>query len=189
MDLCRPEAKASGISECIVDISILLLPVLFISAVLPCTLIKWWRIRGDHRNKRLWVRYPGHTALWLITLALIYFQILEFSEGIISGFSYSDKVYLQLHLPPLVSILCSILSLLYFDFGETYNLPRLMLISSGYWIIAFVLKILKLSAMHQNDVGFDRAVVFLTWISTTLTLVLILIEVYSLRSQVIHIDY
>ena len=184
VDFCRPETEIKGLSECHVDVAILLAPTLFISAVLLCSLVKWWRIRGDHRDKRLWVRYPGHTTRWLITLSLIYFQILEFTEGIISGLSCIDGIYLQTYIPLLVSTLGSILSLIYYDFSETYNLPRLMLISLGYWITTFILKVLKLSALYEKEGDLNAAIVVLTWITTVHVLVLVLTEVYSLGSQV-----
>ena len=184
VDFCRPETEVERISECFVDFGVLLAPTLFISAVLPCSLIKLWKIRGDYRDKRLWVRYPGHTTRWLITLSLIYFQILECTEGIISGLSYSDGIYLQTYIPILVSTLGSILSLLYYDFSETYNLPRLMTISLGYWITTFILKVIKLTALYEEERNLNAAILVLTWITTVLVLILVFIEVYALGSQV-----
>ena len=184
MEFCSKEPKESGVSECTADIIVSLVPSVFITAVLPCCLIKWWRIRGDHRRKRLWVRFPGHTVRWLTTVALLYFQILEFTEGIISGLHWNRMYYLQLYIPSFVSILCSVLTLVFHDLSESFNLPKLMSLSFGYWISTFLAKCVKLSALYDNDLAIDTARVTLTWITTVFTSVLVLVELYALRYQV-----
>lgn len=184
MEFCCKEPNESGASECVADITVSLVPTVFMAAVVPCSLVKWWKFRGDHSNKRSWVRYPGHTVRWLVTVSLIYFQILDFTEGIISGIVSNRLFYLQLYVPSSLSILASILTLVFYDFSESFNLPKLMLLSLGYWTFTVVAKCVKLSALYGNSLAIGTARVTLTWITTIFTSILVLVELYALGSQV-----
>ncbi len=179
---CGPRRDDAPIKECAVDIAGLVVPTVFVAAMLPSAFLKWWRIRGDHKNRRLWVRFSCHTARWILTLILLFFQALEVSEGFISGFLYSQNMYLHLYLPCLVAMFTTGMSLVLYDFCETFNLPRGLTILFLYWNVMALLKILKLFSLPH--LSYTTAREFLNWTILVVTFLLTCLEVWTLAKQV-----
>lgn len=171
-------------SECLMDILIVSIHVIFIAVAGMTSLAKWLKTRSpcditNATNKKPWVRYPAHDARWILTLIVLVLNTIELCEGVLTELGDTNTRF-HLYLPNGVVLLAGIFSLAFYDFVETYNLPRLLLMSLFYWCGALVAKSLKISALYDDGLNIYHVRLLVSWFVLAIYGSLVVIEVYLL---------
>ena len=178
------------LNPCIVDIVYFLPHVLFMTIMFLCLFIKWLHSRKtkrkDEQPSKQWVRYPGHSLRWILTFALIYAQILEATEGVLSELKYQG-IHLHLYIPHLGAVFGAICSLIFYNVCENHNVPQFLIVSFLYWTITLVAKVIRMLSLLDNGLESHNARIILSWISLSIVALLVLIEIYVMKSEVRNI--
>ncbi len=181
---CGPASPAAAVSECTADFLELVASSVFVFSSLLFVVIIWCRVTGEHRNKRLWVRFPGHSLRWILTMCLISVQVLEVTEGLLSVLLHNNDIYLHFFVPCLLSTLASVVSLLVYDVGEVHNSPKVLVLSLIYWTLMPTAKALKLYTFSAEETDILSAREVITWAILVIVICLLCLEMWSLFQQV-----
>ncbi len=175
------------ITECFADILCLIPSGVLLLAIAPNVLLKWFKLQSSCRvsSHLQWVRFPAHTARWIITILLIFFQILEIIEGIISD-AHSMGTNFNFYIPQMLFLLGAIFTLIHYNFTETYNVPKFLLALLIYWGILCVTKLFKLLSLYEVSLAYYHARVNLVWLQLILGILLFAIDGYVLVTKVSH---
>lgn len=166
MVFCRYDGSKIARRLCNTDLYCFIANFLFIIIFLiGCAYIVF-----QNRKKKfsdVW-RSKYHSLRYSIILFLIYVHLLELVEGILSdvGFSGGEP---HLYLSPGASLVCTLLSLIFYDKIESAKTRKYLLILLIYWPITIILYSLRLFALIQLGLNFQS-------VRYTLTSVVILIR-------------
>ncbi|XP_019621129.1 PREDICTED: ATP-binding cassette sub-family C member 9-like [Branchiostoma belcheri] len=119
--------------------------VLFLIAALPILLLGYGTVNINHSS---WLHYPGHSLRWSLTVLLLFFLSCEIAEGLLSDM-HSTASYLQLYIPSGVTFVATLVTAVYYHNVEMSNFPKLLLLLLGYWVIAIIMRILKLWNLYR----------------------------------------
>eukprot|EP00058_Branchiostoma_floridae_P020303 XP_002605793.1 hypothetical protein BRAFLDRAFT_58591 [Branchiostoma floridae] len=119
--------------------------VLFLIAALPILLLGYGTVNINHSS---WLHYPGHSLRWSLTVLLLFILSCEIAEGLLSDL-HSTASYLQLYIPSGVTFVATLVTAVYYHNVEMSNFPKLLLLLLGYWVIAIIMRILKLWNLYR----------------------------------------
>ena len=204
--------QRTSLSECLTDVLTIGVHVIFVSVAGVVALARWLKTRSPcdmttETTRQPWVRFPGHMARWLLTLIALGLNVMELCEGVLAdvkamtsssnamtsssnGVTSSDDVTsamtssLHLYVTPAVVLVSGVFSLAFYDFVETFNLPRLLLMSTIYWLGALTVKLFKLVALYEAGLGVAHVRVGLTWCIILLYLGLVMVELFAVKKLV-----
>lgn len=179
----RARSVAEGVvkNECFVDVLNIVPHAIFVLVSL-FILIVW--CKSKYYNATTWVHFRGHNVRWTCSLFLIIVIVTEISEGFMSDARDPDTVNFHVFIPPIIALIATILSLVFYHNIEQWNSPRFLLIILAYWLSVLPIKILKGISLYQNGTTSAHVRVLLTWTDVALYVILFGVEVNVLRVQV-----
>ena len=131
-----------------------------------------------------WVHFQGHNVRWILTLVLIFLNIVQIAEGVISDSHDPDTVNYHTFVPQCTAALATVVSIVYYHNVEMWNSPKFLLVLMIYWPSACVLKILKGVSLYKNNLTTEYLKPWLLWIAISVYLVMFFVELNLLRIQV-----
>lgn len=178
----RARSVAEGVvkNECFVDVLNIVPHAIFVLVSL-FILIVW--CKSKYYNATTWVHFRGHNVRWTCSLFLIIVIVTEISEGFMSDARDPDTVNFHVFIPPIIALIATILSLVFYHNIEQWNSPRFLLIILAYWLSVLPIKILKGISLYQNGTTSAHVRVLLTWTDVALYVILFGVEVNVLRVQ------
>ncbi|XP_065812757.1 ATP-binding cassette sub-family C member 8 isoform X3 [Labrus bergylta] len=105
-----------------------------------------------HIHHSTWLHFPGHNLRWLLTFVLLFILVCEIAEGIVSD-GFSKSLHLHLYMPAGLAFMAGITSIIYYHNIETSNFPKLLIALLIYWVLAFIMKIIKFAKYTEHGVG------------------------------------
>ncbi|XP_061577419.1 ATP-binding cassette sub-family C member 8 isoform X1 [Cololabis saira] len=105
-----------------------------------------------HIHHSTWLHFPGHNLRWLLTFVLLFILVCEIAEGIVSD-GFSQSLHLHLYMPAALAFMAGITSIVYYHNIETSNFPKLLLALLIYWVLAFIMKIVKFAKYTEHGIG------------------------------------
>lgn len=187
MSFCGSKHSATSVAEgvvkneCFVDVLNIVPHAIFVLVSL-FILIVW--CKSKYYNATTWVHFRGHNVRWTCSLFLIIVIVTEISEGFMSDARDPDTVNFHVFIPPIIALIATILSLIFYHNIEQWNSPRFLLIILAYWLSVLPIKILKGISLYQNGTSSAHVRVLLTWTDVALYGILLAVEVNVLRVQV-----
>lgn len=186
MSFCGSKHSATSVAEgvvkneCFVDVLNIVPHAIFVLVSL-FILIVW--CKSKYYNATTWVHFRGHNVRWTCSLFLIIVIVTEISEGFMSDARDPDTVNFHVFIPPIIALIATILSLIFYHNIEQWNSPRFLLIILAYWLSVLPIKILKGISLYQNGTSSAHVRVLLTWTDVALYGILLAVEVNVLRVQ------
>ncbi|XP_078680321.1 ATP-binding cassette sub-family C member 9-like isoform X2 [Branchiostoma floridae x Branchiostoma belcheri] len=147
--------------------------VLFLIAALPILLLGYGTVNINHSS---WLHYPGHSLRWSLTVLLLFFLSCEIAEGLLSDMQ-STASYLQLYIPSGVTFVATLVTAVYYHNVEMSNFPKLLLLLLGYWVIAIIMRILKLWNLYVQGLNALHLRLDLNWLIVAIYFLYICIEI------------
>ncbi|XP_019616773.1 PREDICTED: ATP-binding cassette sub-family C member 8-like [Branchiostoma belcheri] len=147
--------------------------VLFLIAALPILLLGYGTVNINHSS---WLHYPGHSLRWSLTVLLLFFLSCEIAEGLLSDM-HSTASYLQLYIPSGVTFVATLVTAVYYHNVEMSNFPKLLLLLLGYWVIAIIMRILKLWNLYVQGLNALHLRLDLNWLIVAIYFLYICIEI------------
>ncbi|XP_055997063.1 ATP-binding cassette sub-family C member 8-like isoform X2 [Ostrea edulis] len=178
----RARSVAEGVvkNECFVDVLNIVPHAIFVLVSL-FILIVW--CKSKYYNATSWVHFRGHNVRWFFSLVLIVIIVTEIAEGFMSDARDPDTVNYHVFIPPIIALVATILSLVFYHNIEQWNSPRFLLIILAYWMSVLPIKILKGVSLYKNGTSIVHVRVWLTWIDVALYMILLTVEINLLRVQ------
>ncbi|XP_078599462.1 ATP-binding cassette sub-family C member 9-like isoform X2 [Branchiostoma floridae x Branchiostoma japonicum] len=153
--------------------------VLFLIAALPILLLGYGTVNINHSS---WLHYPGHSLRWSLTVLLLFILSCEIAEGLLSDL-HSTASYLQLYIPSGVTFVATLVTAVYYHNVEMSNFPKLLLLLLGYWVIAIIMRILKLWNLYVQGLNAAHLRLDLNWLIVAIYFLYICIEVNFLLQK------
>ncbi|XP_052239294.1 ATP-binding cassette sub-family C member 9-like isoform X2 [Dreissena polymorpha] len=169
-------------NKCFVDVLNIIPHAVMI--VISVVIILVWRksILGQLKAKT-WVHFKCHSLRWIVTLTLTFVIALDIVEGFISDFIDPDSVNYHILIPPCISFISTVLSLVLYHNIEMWNSPRFLLMLALYWTSSCGLKLLKAFTLYQSEIQTVHLRLWTCWIQVALYASLVVIEIVVLLLQ------
>lgn len=187
MSFCGSKNSARSVAEgvlkneCFVDVLNIVPHAIFV-LVSVFILIVW--CKSKYYDATTWVHFRGHNVRWFFSLVLIIVIGTEIAEGFMSDARDPDTVNFHVFIPPIIALIATVLTLVFYHNIEQWNSPRFLLIILAYWMSVLPIKILKGVSLYKNETSADHVRVWLTWTDVTIYAVLLTVEINLLRVQV-----
>ena len=170
-------------NKCFVDVMNIIPHGLFV--ILSITiLIAWRQSTMGKLEAKSWVQFKCHSLRWILTLILIVVNSLEIAEGFVSDYIDPDSANYHVIVPPCMTFVATILSLVFYHNIEMWNSPRFLLILIPYWVCACGLKLLKGFSLYVSGGTLQHLRLWLTWVVVVLYAGLIITEIIVLIHHV-----
>lgn len=187
MSFCGSKNSARSVAEgvlkneCFVDVLNIVPHAIFV-LVSVFILIVW--CKSKYYDATTWVHFRGHNVRWFFSLVLIIVIGTEIAEGFMSDARDPDTVNFHVFIPPIIALIATVLTLVFYHNIEQWNSPRFLLIILAYWMSVLPIKILKGVSLYKNETSADHVRVWLTWTDVAIYAVLLTVEINLLRVQV-----
>ncbi|XP_066298146.1 ATP-binding cassette sub-family C member 9-like isoform X2 [Branchiostoma lanceolatum] len=93
---------------------------------------------------------------------------------------HSTASYLQLYIPSGVTFVATLVTAVYYHNVEMSNFPKLLLLLLGYWVIAIIMRVLKLWNLYVQGLNAGHLRLDLNWLIVAIYFMYICIEVNHL---------
>ena len=127
--------------------------------------------------------FTGHICRWTLTLILIFWHILQITEGAVT-----DAIYhggrLHLYIPYLIMIVATAMTAFYAHHAEMWNSPRYLFGLIAYWCSCAIVDILKLASLGTIGLGIGHIRLVFTIVVFLIHLSLLATEIYVLCTLV-----
>nr|XP_022339096.1 ATP-binding cassette sub-family C member 9-like isoform X1 [Crassostrea virginica] len=186
MSFCGSKNSARSVAEgvlkneCFVDVLNIVPHAIFV-LVSVFILIVW--CKSKYYDATTWVHFRGHNVRWFFSLVLIIVIGTEIAEGFMSDARDPDTVNFHVFIPPIIALIATVLTLVFYHNIEQWNSPRFLLIILAYWMSVLPIKILKGVSLYKNETSADHVRVWLTWTDVAIYAVLLTVEINLLRVQ------
>ncbi|GIX77651.1 ATP-binding cassette sub-family C member 9 [Caerostris extrusa] len=149
--------------ECYVDsLSVLLNILLMLMTFVVILRYKCTKIEKKHGEL---VRYHEHCSRSVLTLCLVFLNLMEIGEGIIVN-QFNSTSKLHIILTPVTSLLSTLSAILFYHYVERLNRPKLLLILFVFWPVAATLKLAKLVVLYGMGLNIYHMKITVTWAVT-----------------------
>ena len=188
MSFCGPFEVAVSVqqgvlnNECFIDGLNIIPHTLFILITLPIIVV--WNVSNSSRvEMKSWVHFPGHMIRWILSLILLFINMLEIAEGVLSDMEFRG-IHLHVYVPHCVSLVGTLFSIIYYHNLEQWNTPKYLPLLPVYWIGSIITKSLKVSVLFNKRLGVSEPRYDLTWACIVLYALLLLVELNAFRKLV-----
>lgn len=170
-------------NRCFVDVMNIIPCGLFL-LVSIFILVVWKQSFLGKLEAKTWVHFHCHIIRWILTLLLILINCIEIAEGFVSDYLDPDQMNYHVIIPHFISLLSSIVSIIFYHNVEMWNSPRFLLVLLPYWCSAGTLKLVKAFSLYHTDIDVSHLRLWLTWFDTFLYAALLIVELKVLVTQV-----
>ncbi|GFS61777.1 ATP-binding cassette sub-family C member 8 [Trichonephila inaurata madagascariensis] len=159
--------------ECYVDsLSVLLNILLMLMTFVVILRYKCTKIEKKHGEL---VRYHEHCSRSVLTLILVFLNLIEIGEGImVNQFNHSSKLHII--ITPVSSLMSTLSAILFYHYVERLNRPKLLLILFMFWPVAAILKLAKLVTLYGMGLNIYHMKIEVTWAITVVYCLLTAID-------------
>ncbi|XP_022080483.1 ATP-binding cassette sub-family C member 9-like [Acanthaster planci] len=85
------------------------------------------------------LRYPFHDIRWLLMLALVLVTFVQVGEGVLTDTLVLDGgAHPQLFVPGLLALVGAIAFMVYYNYTELWDRPKMLWLQVVYWLVAIV---------------------------------------------------
>ena len=183
--------------ECTSHFSTCLLHLIFVITAFTFLLLKrCWRFRRYNSQYILCIRWPGHICRWLVSFLLLICALASIAEGLLTEMvrQVDCKPQPQFYLPGCMLFIAVIVSLIYYQFAERWQSPRLNWLLLLYWLLCITFNVWQIILLLREDgvitegidlySVIDTAVLWIAVVQTVLFTVLLLLEFYVICVKV-----
>ena len=170
-------------NRCFVDVMNIIPCGLFL--LVSVTILVVWKqsVLGKLKAKT-WVHFHCHIIRWIFMILLILVNCLEIAEGAVSDYLDPDQANYHVVVPHCVSLLASVVAVIFYHNVEVWNSPRFLLVLLPYWCSAGVLKLVKAFSLYHTEINISHLRLWLTWFDTFIYATLLIVELKVLFTQV-----
>ncbi len=189
MGFCGTKEHAMSVRDgvllntCFVDV-LNMIPHALLSLICIFILTVWNHSVMGKIKVKTWVHFPGHNVRWIATLALIFLNIVQIAEGVISDSYDPDTVNYHTFIPQCIATVGTVVSISFYHNVEMWNSPKFLLVLMVYWPSAIILKVIKAFSLYKNNLTLEYLKPWLLWMAILAYLVIFVVELNLLRVQV-----
>ena len=168
-------------NECMVNFATFILHLIFVIIALVILLWRrWCCIFYRDTNSQHLTRWPGHICRWIVTTLLLVCALASIAEGILTEMVRQDdgNPQLQFYLPGCMLFIAIIVSLIYYQFTERWQAPRMTWLLLMYWVFCIISNVWRITLLVRENVVFDAAVLWITVVQAVFFIILLGLELY-----------
>ena len=172
--------------ECVINADTVLLHLLFIITAFLILLLSRCCCVNYRKPSQLTPRWPGHIYRWIMAISLLLCALASIAEGILTEMARNEggNPQLQFYLPGCMLVIAIAASLMYYQFAERWQAPRMNWLLLMYWLFCIIMNVWRICILigeHKLPGGpgvLDTAVFWITVVKTAFFALLLMLELY-----------